>query len=312
MLFRFSATGLSNVTFRPGSGILHYRSNGKITRSLTSVSLSFRSRQSAATLLHAHKDSKFLTLSLLNSRLVMELQVGDDKYKMSIQSRSQVSDGEWHRVELSMETRASTSSWIVAVDGGKEGISLTKTAVRDLEFLSKEAEIFLGGLNQDTGVDLSGCLGPVEIGGLLLPFHLDTELNLPRPQEEQFVRINNDVSPHYGCWGAGVCTPNPCMNEGVCEDLFDLHRCACSSEWTGPSCRDLINPCTSGPCVYGNCINLTGEYKCVCEQGYGGEQCEVEVNMCDKNNCSHGATCLKGFHTYSCLCPQNLTGQYCE
>lgn len=312
MLLPVSATGLSNVTFRLGSSIPQYRSNGKIKRSLTSVSLSFRSRRLAATLLHAHKDSNYLTVSLLNSHVVMDLQVGGDKDNVSIQSQTQFSDGKWHTVKLSLETQASTSSWIMVVDGGKEAISMPKTAVGDLEFLSKEADIFLGGLSLNAGVDLSGCLGPVEIGGLLLPFHPDTELNLPRPQEEQFLRINSNAPLLYGCWGASVCTPNPCRNEGVCEDLFDLHQCTCSSEWTGHLCQDSTDPCISGPCLYGNCVSLPGGYKCACEQGYSGEQCEVEVDMCEKSNCSHGATCLKGFQTYSCLCPQNMTGQYCE
>lgn len=303
------------MTFRVESSILHYRSNGKIKRSLSSVSLSFRTRQSAATLLYAQKDSDFLTIFLLDSHLVMELQAGadEDSRKVTVQSQGPISDGEWHTVELSMENQTLlTSRWIMAVDGSKEELSMSKTAPGDLDFLREGADIFLGGLSLDAGVSLSGCLGPVEIGGLPLPFHLDTELNLPRPQEEQFVRINSNAAPRYGCWGASVCAPNPCKNEGACEDLFDQHHCTCPSEWTGPLCQDPADTCISSPCIYGNCTNLLEGFKCVCELGYSGEQCEVEVDMCENSNCGDGATCLKGFQSYACLCPQNLTGQYCE
>lgn len=189
---------------------------------------------------------------------------------------------------------------------------MSKTTAGGLDFLREGTDIFLGGLSLDARVKLSGCLGPLEIGGLPLPFHHDTELNLPRPQEEQFARISSNIAPQYGCWGASVCAPNPCKNEGVCEDLFDLHHCACTSEWTGPMCQESTNTCISSPCIYGNCTNLPGGFKCVCEPGYSGEQCEVEVDMCENSNCGNGATCLKGFESYSCLCPQNLTGQYCE
>ncbi|XP_040911601.1 protein crumbs homolog 1-like [Toxotes jaculatrix] len=306
---------LSNVTFRAESSILHYRSNGKIRRRLTSVSLSFRTRQSTTTLLHGQKDSDYLTVSLQDSHLVMEIQVGDDKDfpKVTVQSQCPVSDGEWHTVELIMERKTLlTSRWIMAVDGSQKEISISKTAAGDLDFLREGADIFLGGLSMVAGVKMSGCLGSVEIGGLLLPFHLDTELNLPRPQEEQFMRTNGNDALQYGCWGSSVCEPNPCQNQGVCQDLFDLHHCTCLSGWTGPLCQDPTDACVSSPCIYGNCINLLWGFKCECELGYSGEQCEVEIDMCENSNCSNGATCLKGFQSYSCLCPQNLTGQYCD
>lgn len=306
---------MSNVTFRVESSILRYRSNGKIKRSLSTVSLSIRTRQSTATVLHAQKDSYYLTISLLDSHLMIELQTSPDKHshKVAIQSQGPISDGEWHTVELSMQNQTVvTSSWIMAVDGGKEEPILSKTTAGDLDFMREGADIFLGGLSLDTGVELSGCLGPVQIGGLPLPFHHDTELNLPRPQEEQFARINGNAAAQYGCWGASVCAPNPCKNKALCEDLFDLHHCTCTLEWTGPTCQESTNTCISSPCIHGNCSNLPGGFVCVCEPGFSGEQCEVEVDMCENSNCGNGATCLKGFESYSCLCPQNLTGQYCE
>lgn len=303
------------MTFRVESSILHYQSNGKVKRSLTSVSLRFRTRQPTATLLHAQKGSVYLTVSLQHSYMVMEIHAGDDKNpsEVTVQTQHPVSDGEWHTVEFSIENQTyPTSRWILAVDGMKTALSTSKTAVRDLDFLKEGADIFLGGLGLDAGEKLSGCLGSVQIGGLLLPFHLETELKLPRPQEEQFVRINSKTALQYGCLGASVCAPNPCVNEGVCEDLFDLHHCVCLADWTGSLCEDLTDACVSSPCIFGNCTSLSGGFKCVCDLGYIGEQCEMEVDTCENSNCSNGATCLKGFLGYTCLCPLNLTGQYCE
>lgn len=299
------------MTFRVESNVLHYRSNGKIQRRLNDISLSIRTRQPTATLLHAHKDLDYLTVSLLDSRLMMDLQTGVDK--VTLQSQGPISHGEWHTAELLMENpMLPTSRWLLAVDGVKEERSMSMTFARDLDFVREGADIFLGGLSLEGGVKLSGCLGLVEIGGLPLPFHHDMELKFPRSQEEQFALINSDAALQYDCWGASVCAPNPCKNDGVCEDLFDLHHCTCTSEWTGPLCQDSTHSCTSSPCVYGNCTNLPGGFKCACESGYTGEQCEVEVDMCENSNCINGATCLKGIESYSCLCPQNLTGQYCE
>lgn len=301
------------MTFGTNSNVLHYRSNGKIRRSLTSISLSFRTRQSAATLLHGQKHPDCLTLFIQDSHLVLELQAGadNDSSKVTVQSRGSVSDGEWHSVELSMDNQTLPSSrWIMALDGSKE-LSMSETAGRDLDFLKEGADISLGGQSLDTEVKLSGCLGSVEIGGLLLPFHLDLELKVQRPQEEQFVGTKSNTNLQYGCWGANVCVPNPCENEGVCEDLFDLHHCTCLPEWTGEMCQDPTDACVFSPCIFGNCTNLPGGFRCVCEPGYSGEQCELDFDTCQNSNCSAGATCLKGFLSYTCLCPQNMTGLYC-
>lgn len=302
------------MTFRLGNSILWYHSNKKIKSNLSGVSLSFRTRQSEAVLLHAQRDSDHITISLLDSHLVTELLGGadHDSLKVTAESLGPLSDGEWHFVSISKERQFPTSRWIMDVDGHKEYISVSKAAVGDLNFLRDGADIFLGGLSQESGLTFSGCLGPVEIGGLHLPFHLETELNLPRPQEEQFVRGNSNNSPQYGCWGATVCAPNPCQNGGMCEDLFDQHQCTCPSEWTGSLCQDQTDTCNSHLCVNGNCTNLSEGYKCECEPGFTGEQCEVEMDMCENSSCNYGATCLKSFQSYTCLCPRNMTGHFCE
>ncbi|KAJ0011773.1 hypothetical protein NQD34_012748, partial [Periophthalmus magnuspinnatus] len=307
----FDCECLSNITIRTGSSPLHYRGNSNIKRILNNVSIRFRTRQSVATLLYTQMGSHTFTVSLLDSQMTV-LLVGVDQNVSLVHSIGPVSDGLWHTVELKMETVILQSPlWVLALDGNKMPIEKFRIPPNALDFL-KDADIFLGGMNA-AGISMSGCLGPVEIGGLFLPFHMGTELNIPRPQPEQFIRVDSDrVTLQYGCWGARVCEPSPCQNSGVCEDVFDLHHCTCSSEWTGLQCQEPTDRCLSNPCLFGNCTSLAGEYKCDCEPGYRGGQCELEVNTCENNNCSNGATCLKGLQRYACLCPQNLTGQYCE
>lgn len=307
---------MSNVTFSTGSSLLHYRSNGRIKHRLTSISLNVRTRQSATMLLYALKDSDQLAVFLRDTRLVLELQTGTDKdvRRLTLQSQAPVSDGEWHRVEVSMESPTLPASrWTMSLDKDKKTASISATSAGDLDFLKEGADIILGGPNAKA--TLTGCLGPVEIGGLLLPFHHDTELNFPRPQQELFSRVNSEPVPRYGCWGASVCAPDPCQNGGSCKDLFDLARCTCPAKWTGPTCQESTDGCLSAPCVFGNCSSsgdLPAGFRCECEPGYTGEQCEVEIDPCEDSKCIRGATCLKGLQGYSCLCPQNLTGQYCE
>eukprot|EP00063_Salmo_salar_P070388 XP_014045223.1 PREDICTED: protein crumbs homolog 1 [Salmo salar] len=309
---------VSNVTLRNDS-ILAYRGNGKIRNHLSSVLLSVRTRQTDATLLHTEKGSEFITISLQDSHLLLELQAGGGEAspKLTAQSRGLVSDGQWHMVELSMEAPdLQTSRWIMVLDGGRDGVEeehvVSEVASGSLAFLREGVDILLGGLGPEAGGNLDGCLGPVQIGGLPLPYYGDTDLNLPRPQEGQFVRNPGAATPLYGCRGASVCTPNPCLNQGVCEDLFDLYLCRCPPEWMGPQCQNDVDTCAVKACVHGNCSVLGEGYVCACEPGYGGTRCEKDVDTCENNRCGPGATCLRGLLNYACHCPRNMTGPFCD
>ena len=169
----------------------------------------------------------------------------------------------------------------------------------------------MGGLGLEAGWSWEGCLGPLEVGGIVLSYLSPAEVNLPRTQDEQFVRISS-TPPRSGCGGAPVCRPDPCLHGAVCSDLFNLFSCSCSEGWAGQRCEVLIDTCASSPCVHGTC-SVTGlGYECACEPGYRGAQCDEEVDMCEEHRCAHGGTCLHGVERYACLCPENYTGPYCR
>ncbi|KAK0154954.1 Protein crumbs 1 [Merluccius polli] len=321
---------LSNVTLRGGAGggVLSYRGNGRITRRLTGVVLRLRTRQTDATLLQARRGpARLLTVSLRRSHLAMELLRADGAAAaapaVSVRTAAPVADGRWHTVELRMETPGAESSRWVAEEveadaGGRAEARVSEATGGSLDFLREGVDILLGG-GGDSGGGLDGCLGPLEIGGIPLPFHTDGELSLPRPQEEQFLLGPGAVAPsRLGCRGADVCSPNPCGDRGgACEDLFDLSRCRCPPGWTGPLCQDPTDACHPDPCLRGNCTTASPAagtpYECACEPGYAGSRCEAEAeaDTCADHRCSAGATCLRGAAGYGCLCPRNMTGRYC-
>ncbi|KAK6483929.1 delta and Notch-like epidermal growth factor-related receptor [Huso huso] len=78
------------------------------------------------------------------------------------------------------------------------------------------------------------------------------------------------------------CENKPCLNNGTCfftagslqEDL--AYHCTCSPGFTGMNCEFFIDPCTSKPCLHGNCSSSGSNegYICVCEEGYRGEHCD--------------------------------------
>ncbi|XP_036970789.1 protein crumbs homolog 1 isoform X3 [Acanthopagrus latus] len=310
----------SNATFLNDSTVLSYRGNGQISRNLTNLSLNLRTRRRNAAILHAEKDSAFLTLSVQDGSLFMELQStteedrgeGQGVSTVSLSSRRSVSDGEWHSVHLFMAAPwAQTSLWTLVLDEEIEEASTSRSKGGNLDFLRQGVDIFLGGLAPDAGWSLTGCLGTVELGGIALPYLSSSDVNLPRLQEEQFVQTSQHP-PLLGCSGAPVCEPSPCLNGGECHDFFNTYNCSCADGWAGRRCDFFTNTCASSPCVHGNCSVNGMTYECACEFGYAGADCEEEVDVCENHLCAHGGTCLHGPDRYACLCPENYTGPLCN
>lgn len=312
--------GYSNATFLNDSTVLSYRGNGQISRNLTNLSLNLRTRRRNAAILHAEKDSAFLTLSVQDGSLFMELQStteedrgeGQGVSTVSLSSRRSVSDGEWHSVHLFMAAPwAQTSLWTLVLDEEIEEASTSRSKGGNLDFLRQGVDIFLGGLAPDAGWSLTGCLGTVELGGIALPYLSSSDVNLPRLQEEQFFQTSQHP-PLLGCSGAPVCEPSPCLNGGECHDFFNTYNCSCADGWAGRRCDFFTNTCASSPCVHGNCSVNGMTYECACEFGYAGADCEEEVDVCENHLCAHGGTCLHGPDRYACLCPENYTGPLCK
>lgn len=312
--------GYSNATFLNDSTVLTYRGNGQISRNLTSLSLNLRTRKRNAAVLHAESGSAFVTLSVQDGFLFLELQstaeAGGEQAgavsPISLSSRSGVSDGEWHSIQLFMATPwAPTSRWTLVLDENIEEASVSRSKGGNLDFLRQEVEIFLGGLAPDAGWSLTGCLSTVELGGVALPYLSAAELLLPRPQEEQFSRTS-PRRPLLGCTGAPVCRSEPCLNGGACRDRFNAYSCSCADGWSGRRCELFTNTCASAPCVHGNCSVKGPTYECACDLGFTGLDCDEKADVCENHRCANGGTCLQGPDRYACLCPENFTGALCR
>uniref|UniRef100_A0A452UB42 Cadherin EGF LAG seven-pass G-type receptor 2 n=1 Tax=Ursus maritimus TaxID=29073 RepID=A0A452UB42_URSMA len=79
-----------------------------------------------------------------------------------------------------------------------------------------------------------------------------------------------------------------------------------------PGCS-LPDPCDSNPCPANSyCSDDWDSYSCSCDPGYYGDNC---TNVCDLNPCEHQSMCIRkpsAPHGYTCECPQNYLGPYCE
>ncbi|XP_067361274.1 cadherin EGF LAG seven-pass G-type receptor 2 isoform X3 [Channa argus] len=79
-----------------------------------------------------------------------------------------------------------------------------------------------------------------------------------------------------------------------------------------PGCS-VPDPCGSNPCpVNSYCSDDWDSYSCTCLAGYYGTNC---TDVCSVNPCEHESTCtrkLTSSHGYTCDCPSNYFGHYCE
>uniref|UniRef100_A0A8C8RLK6 Crumbs cell polarity complex component 2 n=1 Tax=Pelusios castaneus TaxID=367368 RepID=A0A8C8RLK6_9SAUR len=289
---------LANATFQ-GNAAIEFVTNASLTRALSSLHLDFRTRDEDAILLWATKEVDFLQIAIQNSTLLVDIRSGNSIEGITFRSQTPIADGAWHRVSLTMEEPSALSSrWQVHVDGFVN-VTLQGNA-GNLDFLKNNALIILA-------ENFTGCLGHVNIGGVYLPF----TAQLSYPQPEQFLQSHRG-NVRLGCTGADVCTSNPCLNGGTCEDLFNSFRCACSAGWEGPRCASDLDECRSSPCVHGDCVDSVADFQCECFRGYIGKTCAINVDDCVRHQCLNGGTCVDGVYSYSCRCPAQYSGPRCE
>lgn len=306
----YLCTGLANAVFSGRSSAIFYRSNGNIGRGLTNIVFGFRTRDKNVILLYAEKEPEFVIISIHNSKLVFQLQSGNNFYMLTLTSSLTVSDGKWHQVTVSMvEPLSQFSRWHMNIDNKDAATSTIATG--SLNFLREETDIHLADKAFDNLDGLRGCMSTIEISGIYLSYFENADILTKKPQEEQFLKISaNPVLT--GCLQEDACSSEPCMHEGTCEDLYTSYRCTCRPGWVGTHCETNIDECFSNPCIHGNCTDGINSYECICEPGYTGLNCEEDIDYCQGHQCANGATCIDGINGYSCLCAGNFTGKLCR
>ncbi|XP_056906327.1 delta and Notch-like epidermal growth factor-related receptor [Takifugu flavidus] len=121
-----------------------------------------------------------------------------------------------------------------------------------------------------------GCCG---LGIRINPSPFQLALDTPAPAEPTPTRASHHLD---------LCEGQPCLNGGVClalpgassrGDTFE-YTCSCSQGFAGRNCEFITDPCTSSPCLHGNCSRSYREddvepsYICECAEGYEGERCD--------------------------------------
>lgn len=297
--FFIPSLGLANATFE--NNVLKYSASSSLSAPVTLVSVKLRTRSENGTLLRTSNGLEFFYMGLMNSFILVKVRNSKSQEVLAFYSEVEVSDGEWHHVELrKTDSRHVLSLWNLTVDGQVAGLSPAFAA--NLDFFN-HSTVWLAD-------NFTGCLGEVRIGGVYLP--LVGGIREEAPQFSQFIQYGSTKEPQIGCSGAPLCLLHPCLNNGSCQDLFNHYSCNCAPGWQGENCQDDVNECISGPCIHGTCKNLPGEYLCQCDQGYRGRHCNEDVDECQELHCENTGSCVNTVGGYTCICPPAYSGPFCQ
>lgn len=291
--------GLTNATFK--NNALKYSASGSLTAPVKLVSLKLRTRTENGILIRTSSGLEFFYMGVLNSFILVKIHNSKSQDVLSFYNEVEVSDGEWHHVELRKTgSRYDLSLWNLTVDGQVAGFR--QAFAVNLDFFN-HSTVWLA-------ENFTGCLGEVRIGGVYLP--LVGGIYEEAPQFSQFINYGSATEPQIGCSGAPLCLSQPCLNNGSCQDLFNHYSCDCAPGWQSENCQDDVDECISGPCIHGTCRNLPGKYLCQCAQGYRGRHCEDDVDECQELHCENTGTCVNTLGGYTCICPPAYSGPLCQ
>ena len=111
------------------------------------------------------------------------------------------------------------------------------------------------------------------------------------------------------------CSPNPCLNGGICGSTSNGFVCTCINGYIGIRCEGRSDQCPvfdSLKCINGHCrLDLNGIPKCECNGHFGGQYCDQSLDTCKHRICL-GGTCIDTQSGYKCKCPSGKEGMNCQ
>ncbi|XP_021704618.1 fat-like cadherin-related tumor suppressor homolog isoform X2 [Aedes aegypti] len=314
------------------------------------LSLRIRTVQPTGNIMFSAGKVDYNILEIVNGVVQYRFDLGSGEGMVSVTSIF-VSDGLWHEVRLERESNSAR----VIVDnkhvasGNAPGVNGVLNLQSDDIFFGAEVKQHPTVLGfEDIQRGYMGCMDDIKLSKVPVPLHMNGASSVASLRRFANVEFSCDASSILV--PLGVCGTQPCWNGGTCTDIgAGNFECLCHSRFSGPFCKEDLDPCASSPCLYGGkCFKAgAGNYTCdcparmsgkrcdygrfctpnpcrnggVCEEGddgplcmcrgYTGLTCEIDIDECEKQPCGNGATCINEAGSFRCVCPPETTGTSC-
>ena len=307
------------------------------------IVVTFRTRSSSGTLLQITKvddDSspEFIRLRLEDGKLVVDVPEVDGQMHSYILD-SVTPDDSWHTVTIKFYIGI-VSAYIDNPEDSREFTIDFQPNLSLLDFVlqsrviagsalinnphggSSEADLYSFDeaattinppsliLNTEYGDHFRGCLGPVRIAGILIPYFNEAELINNSASKRFDIKSRLDVRPSECI----LCYEHECLNGGTCADPNEDFECSCAPGFSGSLCGTNIDDCLSHNCKHGQCVDSIANYTCACDPGWTGWLCDEDLDECLSGPCLHGGSCEQTPEpgSYNCSCTDQYKGQNCE
>ncbi|KAI5611669.1 hyaluronan-binding protein 2 precursor [Silurus asotus] len=111
----------------------------------------------------------------------------------------------------------------------------------------------------------------------------------------------------------GSCKPNPCLNNGLCEEKRGKFKCKCPKAFKGRKCEKGKSACRRDTCGYGQCVLTSSPpfFECKCIAPFKPPNCK-KIAPCELNPCVNGGTCEKDGQDFDCICKTGFSGKFCQ
>uniref|UniRef100_A0A8C9M9G5 Crumbs cell polarity complex component 2 n=1 Tax=Panthera tigris altaica TaxID=74533 RepID=A0A8C9M9G5_PANTA len=136
---------------------------------------------------------------------------------------------------------------------------------------------------QPWGGPFRGCLQDLRLNDLHLPFFPPLPGNSSQPGE---LGSRQSWNLTVGCVSEDTCSPDPCLNGGMCLVTWNDFHCTCPVNFTGPTCAQRLW-CPGQPCLPpATCEEVPDGFVCECvlwaspEDDDGGRRRWLDTSPC--------------------------------
>ncbi|XP_061585683.1 protein crumbs homolog 2b isoform X2 [Cololabis saira] len=198
------------------------------------MQLRFKSTLPDMVLFYRGTMDRFVSLELVEGSLQVRVKSGK---VLQVRYPGPVNDGEWQQVTVTMDERL-----VLTVKGPscEEGCQVKNEGHNYLMFLQPSffQELYLGGAPQECLRHLSSGKGFI---GCMEDLKIDQKLLLP---QDLFREENKGLE--LGCYKKDWCEDKPCLQNGVCVDMWVQATCLCHRPFYGEHCEKEYSSWTYG------------------------------------------------------------------